>query len=179
MHPGPLPGAEAGGDFKGFLRAGVGCAHRDGVGLTHAEREACDQKAGEVAKAAPTIDKIAPEKRAYFDAVNEAYEKARAPAPVVSYVVGPYGGIAKVWTLPPGVKPIGFGCKIALGGVPRGYKSYHDKPPHSLKLGKLPCFITPPSGAFTEEADVEAPPSQREREDDAKHMRDLDPPPAH
>ena len=77
-HPAPLPAGEAGGDLKGFLRAGVGCAHRDGVGLTHAEREACDQKTGEVARSAPGGLLIPDDKLAGYARQAEADARKRA-----------------------------------------------------------------------------------------------------
>lgn len=169
IHPGPLPGAEGAGDFKGFLRAGVGCAHRDGVALTRAEREACDQKAGEVAKAAPTIDRIAPEKRAYYDAVAAAQAAMRYATPVVRTPV--LGG--NMYTDPPTAMP---GRMVSLTCSPflllKGAKNR--LPPHSLVAG--PCAIIPPVGPLNPDNDVPPPASLKEREAEARKLKALDPP---
>lgn len=164
------------GDLSGLLRAALGCANRDFSHLTDAERTRCDRGFATAARTATKVDAIPPEKRAYYDAVVKAYEKMHAPAPLSTPHFGDNFGLDERWAGPPGAHAPGFGCKIAIGPIPRGAKSYHDKPPHSLKLGRLPCFITPPSGFATEEADVQAPASLRERTDDAAHAAQFDVP---
>jgi hypothetical protein len=69
-------------------------------------------------KDVPDMDRIPPEKRAYYDAVVAAY------------------------------KSEGHGPGIMCGA---------GKPPHSLRIGPLPCFITPPHGFLTEELDLPDP----------------------
>jgi hypothetical protein len=84
-----------------------------------AARTADERLAKQIAslKDVPHIDRIPPEKRAYYDAVVAAY------------------------------KSEGHGPGITCGG----------KPPHSLQIGPLPCFITPPHGFLTEELDLPDP----------------------
>jgi hypothetical protein len=48
---------------------------------------------------------------------------------------------------------VGLGCVGKFGG---GHGLKWEKPPHALKLGPLPCYITPPQGFLTPEADVPA-----------------------
>jgi hypothetical protein len=50
----------------------------------------------------------------------------------------------------PGHTP-GFGCAAKFGG---GKPMPVEHPPHSLKLGPLPCYVVPPQGSLTPEADV-------------------------
>jgi hypothetical protein len=49
--------------------------------------------------------------------------------------------------------PPGLGC-VGHFGNGKGVK--WEKPPHSVKLGPLPCYLTPPQGFLTPEADVPA-----------------------
>ena len=145
--------------------------------LSPAERTRCAERLGLAARTAPKVDAIPAEKRAYYDAVAAAYTDARAPpsnAPrwavngARTDLLADKGGL---W-----IPMVTCATKF---GAPRGWKSYHDVPPHSLKVGKLgglPCFIAPPQGRGTEESGVEAPASLRERTDDAAHMKALDPP---
>ena len=147
------------------------------MNLTSAERAKCSEALGLASRTAPRVDPIPAEKRAYYDAVADAYAKAHAPpgnAPrwlvgkPASGVLADRGGL----TIPL------VGCEMKFG-VPRGYKTYHDVPPHALKLaklGSLSCFVPPPSGRGFEESGVQAPASLRERTDDAAHMKALDAP---
>ena len=166
-------GAGVSGDMRGALRGLLGCAPGDPLRLSPGERARCDQRLGEVARTAPRVDPIPTEKRAYYDAVAAAYAAVRegggTPGRVPVGPPGPQRGQVNLYI--PAV-----GCLMRFG-APRGWKSYHDRPPHSLKLGRLPCFITPPQAAGTEESGVEATASLRERADDAAHMKALDVPP--
>jgi hypothetical protein len=45
-----------------------------------------------------------------------------------------------------------FTCKIGFGG---GQPAHVKKIPHSLKLGRLPCFLVPPHGSLTPDIFVE------------------------
>lgn len=161
--------------MRGFLRATVGCDHRDGVGLTRVEREHCNEIAGARGQIGPRIGGVPDEKRAYYDQVAAAYAAMRYPTPVArgpAFGTGAAGAYADPPTAMPGHMP-GIGCRLPLG-KPRGWKGGHDGPAHSLKLG--PCFISPPQGVLTEEADVRPPASLRERTEDAAHMKALDAP---
>ncbi len=175
---GGTTGIDAGGGpgaAAGALRGLLGCAHAAALRLSEAERARCGARLAAGVRDAAPVDTIPAEKRAGFDAAVFAHSKMKGPAPVAFANLGDQFGLKERWAGPPGAHPPGFGCKLPLG-KPRGWKSYRDRPPHSLKLGALPCFVTPPSGFATEEADVEPPPSLRERTDDRAHMRDLDPP---
>ncbi|HET9161538.1 MAG TPA: hypothetical protein VFN88_13085 [Caulobacteraceae bacterium] len=48
-----------------------------------------------------------------------------------------------------------LGCAILFGG---GQPAHLKKPPHSLKIGPLPCFVIPPEGQLDPEVFVEPPP---------------------
>lgn len=118
--------------------------------LGDAERAACDRRMlSQYAKGAEhPVDPIPAEKRAYYDAVQAAYRSLHdygAPTP--------YRKNGELLWTAPGRLP-GLGCAIPFG-APKGYKS--QKPPHSLKLGPLPCYITPPQGFGTEEAGIPPP----------------------
>lgn len=175
------PGVGGGGDADGggarvlgALRALTGCAHLDALRAGPAERERCAARLAEGVRQAARVDMIPPEKRAYYDAVAQAYAAVRAggggPGRTPVGPTAPDRLLGQVALYVPGV-----GCAMKFG-APRGWKAYHDRPPHSLKLGALPCFITPPQALGTEESAVERPASLRERTDDAAHMRKLEPP---
>lgn len=71
------------------LRAGVGCRSEDLLGLTKAEREACNQKLAEGAKDAPAYAVVSPKLKKQFDGVFECpkddvwceYRVGKAPYP--------------------------------------------------------------------------------------------------
>ena len=171
-----LTGPQA-GDVRNALRGLLACGHAQLMDLAPAERAKCSEQLGLASRTAPKIDAIPAEKRAYYDAVAAAYAKANAPpgnAPrwlagkPTAGLLADRGGL----TIPL------VGCEMKFG-VPRGYKTYHDVPPHALKLaklGSLSCFVPPPSGRGFEESGVETPASLRERTDDAAHMKALDAP---
>ena len=180
---GPPAAAEGGGagltagDLRGLLRGALGCDHAQLMDLSPAERARCAERLGLASRTAPRIDPIPAEKRAYYDAVADAYAKARAPPGNAPRMFGAAPGRTALDDRGGLMIPMPV-CAMKFG-IPRGYKSYHDVPPHALKLGKLgpiPCFIPPPQGRWTEESGVEAPASLRERTDDAAHMKALDPP---
>lgn len=97
-------------------------------------RDADGRLAREVArlKAVPRIDIMPAEKRAYYDAVAQAYDQQTHGPPMAGRLPGPACGLRFL-----GKKPA--------------------TPPHSLKLGPLPCVILPPQGFLTEESGI-APP---------------------
>ncbi len=167
------------GDALRAIGALFAC-HGGGGGLDPASRARCEAGRLRAARDAPRVDGVPAEKRATYDQVVAAYAKMHEGAPVA--LTPPLGarfsnlGVQERWVGAAGAHPPGVGCKVLLGR-PRGWKSYHDAPPHSLKLGRLPCFITPPSGQFTEEADVAPTASLRERTDDDAHGARYAPPP--
>ncbi len=133
VSPGPeAPGGPAGEDLgaaHGFLRGALGCAEQAMARLTEAERVRCAERlARGVDPNRPFPAPIAPEKRAWFDAIVRARQQ-------------------------PGRPPM-LGCGISFSGIkpvkPR-------KPAHSLQLGPLPCFILPPKGSLTEDVDIATP----------------------
>ena len=79
VHPGPLPEGPK-GEVRTALRASpVGCANPDAVGLTRAEREACNEQFGKGAKTAafPGLG-LSREKQAAFDQAAAHKEACRA-----------------------------------------------------------------------------------------------------
>jgi hypothetical protein len=117
------------GDLGMALRRRLGCARTDPAGLSQAERQACADALGLGARTALALGQTLPaEKRAYYDAVVAARQ---------SEGHGP-----------------GIGCHIRFGG---GKPASVETPPHGLKLGPLPCFIVPPAGMLTPEADIPNP----------------------
>ena len=175
-------GGAAGDAARALARTTVGCDRQTWLHLTADERARCERPFVEGYRSGLKIDAVPAAKRATYDQVQAAYAKmhAGAPLPFTPPLADRYGnlGVTERWAGPPGAHRPGFGCKLGLGPPPRDWKSYHDKAPHSLKLGRLPCFITPPSGVLTEEADVQAPASLREQTDDAAHAAKYDPPTA-
>ena len=161
-----------------IARTTVGCDHQGWLHLTAAERDRCDKPLLEGMRSGTKVDPIPAAKRAYYDQVQAAYAKMHEPAPMnLAASTTDSKGLEPQWRAAAGAHMPGLGCAIKFG-IPRGYKSYHDGPPHSLKLGPLPCFVAPPSGLATEEADVETPASRREQEDDAAHAAKYAPLPA-
>lgn len=113
----------------------VGCANP--ALLSEAEQLRCQdelEKGSKLAKYIPTP--LPPERRAYYDAVVKAKGDMKKMA-----VVGEHG---------PAVS-----CKLAFGG-PKGTGGWK-KHPHGLKLGPLPCYVVPPMGPLTVEADITNP----------------------
>lgn len=117
------------GDIGGVLRRRLGCARTDQAGLAQAERQACADALGRGVRQVAALGQTVPaEKQAYYAAVKAARE---------SEGHGP-----------------GIGCHIRFGG---GKPAQVETPPHGLKLGPLPCFIVPPAGMLTPEADIPPP----------------------
>jgi hypothetical protein len=95
LHPSPLPEGPK-GEVRTALRAGTpGCANRDAVGLTRAERDLCDEKFGKGAKEAVFAGLgLAPEKQRLFDAASakkEAYRRYKEGEPTPGVVGGASG----------------------------------------------------------------------------------------
>lgn len=140
-------GGQAGGRGAGDH---PGCAREILILLTPAERAKCatpganeyngspsnadrDRAARMAAmRAVPYLSNVAPEKRAYYDAVAAAKQQ--------------------VYEVPLGGKPPGLSCNLgALFGGGGG------APSERVKIPGLPCSFIPPQGVLTEEARI-APP---------------------
>ncbi len=114
------------------LHAALACAPSNVQNLDEDARAICRKRLieGAAAMGDAKVDTIPPDKRAYYDAVVKAYQDPTANS-----------------------HPPGIGCALPFG-IPKGWKPSHRKPPHSLKLGPLPCYVLPPKGFLTEEADI-------------------------
>ena len=170
-------GDSAGDAARALVRGTVGCGAAGYLHLASAELDHCY---AEYLRGMRTLrpDAIPAAKRAYYDQVVASYAKMHAPMPLSGANLADNLGVEERWHPPQGAKMPALGCEIRVGGVARGWKTYANRktPPHSLKLGVLPCFITPPSGYGTEEADVPPPASLREQQDDAAHAARYAPP---
>jgi hypothetical protein len=111
--PANYPGDEERDGVRTFLRATVGCSHEEYLHLNAAERANCDQRVGKDARAVAnvTLDALPSGKRAYYDAVQQAYQAAHDPRTPVDTSAG--GGS---WTGQAG-HGLGFGCKAGKCGV--------------------------------------------------------------
>jgi hypothetical protein len=141
----------------------VGCANPSL--LSEAEQLRCQdelEKGSKLAKYIPTP--IPAERRAYYDAIVK--EKRATPNSAIVPSAGSKGAIAAAGpsifaaaggnaTRGMGGQTPGFACKFAFGG-PKGTNGYK-KPPNSLRLGRLPCAITPPTGPLSPEANIRNP----------------------
>jgi hypothetical protein len=140
-------GGQAGGPGAGDH---PGCAREILILLTPEERAKCNtpgngsydglpsnadrDRAARMAamRAVPYLSNVAPEKRAYYDAVAAAKQQ--------------------VYEVPLGGKPPGLSCNLgALFGGKGG------APSERVKIPGLPCSFIPPQGVLTEEARI-APP---------------------
>ena len=97
------------------------------------------------AQRGPQTYRMPTEKEEYYAAVAQAYWAMSSHGPPMA---GHLPGIGCA------VPPIPF-----LGGVEVNKnvfaKKNKIKPPHSLKLGPLPCFLVPPQGVLTEESGLD------------------------
>ena len=142
-------GAAPGPDLRMALRHGVaGCANLAGR-MSRAEREHCDEQLAKgAAQAKPLGLALEPRILAYYDAVALA---KKPDGPLTRIGISGTGMFATDQRGVTGHGP-GIGCRIPFGpGKPRKL------PSHWLKLG--PCFIAPPQGPLTVEADI-TPPDQ-------------------
>ena len=166
--------------MQAALRGLLGCAHEGALDLTAGEKARCAARLGVALRYPPPVDPVPTEKRAYYDAVAKAYaDKHAPPGNAPSWFVGRPSAAAGVFADRGGLTIPFAACALKFS-APRGWKTYHELPPHALKLAKLgplKCFVPPPSGRGFEESSVQDPASLRERTDDAAHMRALDPPP--
>jgi hypothetical protein len=144
-----LPGPR--GDLGAALRAGgFACASGRRSLLGPEERARCEEKLGGLARNAPFLPApIDPDKRAYYDAVAEAYAQGGPVVPLTAR-----GGAGMFDVEPGGGSGHGprVGCSVKFGPnagkAPKG-------PPNALRAG--PCFIQPPVGSLTPEVDIPRP----------------------
>lgn len=152
--PGPGPGPALGradGDLGAALRrSGVGCANGRAFGLNREERERCAEKLGAQARDAPFLPApIDPGKRAYYDAVAQAYDNG---GPMVPLTARGAAGMFDVDASANSGHGPRVGCSVKFG--PNARKAPKG-PPNALRAG--PCFIQPPNGSLTPEADLRKP----------------------
>ncbi|MBU1376967.1 MAG: hypothetical protein KKE02_19045 [Alphaproteobacteria bacterium] len=140
----------------------VGCANA--TLLSDKERERCQDRLEQGSKLAKYIPTPIPaERRAYYDAIAKAKEPPKASNVVqtAGRQLVPQAGLSGLLasegsaTRAMGGSAPGFGCALAFGG-PKGMGGWKT-PPHGLKLGPLPCFVTPPSGPLSPEALIRNP----------------------
>jgi hypothetical protein len=147
----PASGSGARGDLGAALRTGgLACSGDLRKMLGPEERARCDERFGALARNAPDLPApIDPGKRAYYDAIAEAY---RDHGPVVPLTARGAGGI---FGAEEGVQ-VGHGprvgCSVKFG--PNASKAPKG-PANALRAG--PCFIQPPLGSLTPEADIRKP----------------------
>ena len=138
-------------DLGAVLRqGGYACAGVRNTMLTPEERTRCQEKLGALALKAPSLPApIDPAKRAYYDAVAEAYDNRGAMVALTA------PGAAGMFDAPPsynnGHGPR-VGCSVKFG--PNARKAPKG-PPNALRAG--PCFIQPPNGSLSPEADIRKP----------------------
>lgn len=138
-------------DLGAVLRqGGFACAGARNTMLTPEERARCQERLGVLALKAPSLPApIDPAKRAYYDAVAQAYDNRAA---MVALTAPGAGGM---FDAPPsynnGHGPR-VGCSVKFG--PNARKAPKG-PPNALRAG--PCFIQPPAGSLTPEADIPKP----------------------
>ena len=139
--------------LRGLLRSASSCLQIGRGTSTAEQRAACAKQVAEAARTAPHIDAVPEYKRKYYDQVVEAYASRSAPTPVATTASQTQSG--ERWLAPKGAHQPVLGCALSFGaGAPKKASG----PPHALRLG--PCFLAPPQGLFTEEADLPPPPSQ-------------------
>jgi hypothetical protein len=146
----PVAPGESAPDLRAALRHGaLGCANLAAVGMTRAEREACEEQLGHGAAQAPVLAvSLEPRIRAYYDAV--ALAKTRDPP-----LMPPRNDRAPIPGDPPPHRPGADHVPLIGCAIPFGPGEKPKLPAHWLKLG--PCFIAPPKGPFTVEADITPP----------------------
>ncbi len=150
--PGPVASPGKGGtDLRALLRgSGLGCSNSHGLDLNREERERCAERLGAQARnAQPLPAPIDPAKRAYYDAVAEAY---RDPGQMVPLTARGSGGMfGEERSVHSGHGPR-VGCSVKFGPnadkAPKG-------PPNALRAG--PCYIQAPTGSLTPEGDIRKP----------------------
>jgi hypothetical protein len=124
--------------------------------LAPEEKERCLERYGMNARKGPAfIDPIPQEKRAYYDAVQAAYQAAADPAH--PFIRGPTGEV-EPWGNGPGV-----GCGMKFGGPPQkpDHRSLTDRIKAEggilVNVGPLRCGLILPQGSLTPELKIPTP----------------------
>lgn len=154
-------GADAEGErlARALRGSRVGCANPSL--LSDRERERCQDRLEQGSKLAKYIPTPIPaERRAYYDAVSKARQPFHVEPmrPGEHPVPGPKSGGSSLAALQSANEKVRIplaGCKLAFGG-PKGTGGWK-KPPNSLKLGPLPCFVSPPVGSLSPDANIQNP----------------------
>jgi hypothetical protein len=129
----------------GWTRDPLACTGQNLRGMAADDRLDCDRRLAELhaSGAAHPVDPLPARKRAYYDAVRQAYEEVRKGVPRTWYPE--HDG--------PPIKPshgfdinVGFHMKCQAGA-----------PSSGVRAGRLPCTIHPPRGFGTEEWGIEPP----------------------
>lgn len=149
--PPATPAPSAPGSLAAALRAGgLGCGSERDARLSPEERARCQEKLGALALKAPSLSApIDPAKRAYYDAVAEAYRDRGQMVPLTARGAGGIFGSEESIHLGHGPR---VGCSVKFG--PNARKTPKG-PPNALRAG--PCFIQPPNGSLSPEADIRKP----------------------
>jgi len=152
--PAPEAGPPSAGPSAGLRAAlrgsGVGCANAEATGLNRQERQGCAERRGALARNAPVLAApIAPDKRAYYDAVAEAYRDRGQAVPLTAR--GAAGMFDTMDSVHASHGPR-VGCSVKFG--PNARKA-PKAPANALRAG--PCFIQPPVGSLTPEGDIRKP----------------------
>ncbi len=154
--PSALAGAGDQAAGRRALAAALACAAGNAQNLDEETRATCRKRLSEAAAAIgdARVDTIPPLKRAYYDAVQKAYQDIRhAPTPdtQLTHLPGAAGMYDQRQASIHGRPPYA-GCGLKFGG-PKG-AAPAGAPPHSLffKLGPVVCGVVPPQGVLTEES---------------------------
>jgi hypothetical protein len=112
--------------------------------LARGADERAARQVAEAKRMAPAY-RMSTEKEAYYAAVAQVYWLQSSHGPPMA------GHLPGIGCIPP---PIPF-----LGGIEINKNKLEKKkeirPPNTLKLGPLPCFLFPPQGLFTEESGLD------------------------
>ncbi len=151
--------AAAGGNqdaVRRALSAALACAPSNTQDLDAEGRAACGKRLRDAAAAMgdAKVDTIPREKRAYYDAVQKAYQDIRhyqTPDTALTHLPGAEGMYDQRQAAIYGHPPVA-GCGLKFGGPPGAKPA--GAPPHSLffKLGPVICGVAPPQGVLTEES---------------------------
>ncbi len=138
------------------LHAALACAPSNAQNLDEETRAACRKRLRDAAVAMgdAKVDTIPPLKRAYYDAVQKAYQDIRdypTPDTTLTHLPGAEGIYDQRLAAIHG-HLAHAGCGLKFGGPPGATPS--GAPPHSLffKVGPVICGVTPPQGVLTEES---------------------------
>jgi len=148
---GPSAGGDLGQGVQGALRSRIGCDALT-THLTAEEKDRCSQRFGQEALKGPRfIDPIPEEKRAYYDAVQAAYQASRDPQH--PFFKDANGNIQS-WGHPPAV-----GCTFKRHFKPGASMSDKIKATGMIgvPIGPLSCGLALPQGSMTPELGIPTP----------------------